>query len=115
MDFVNQANVGYAFVNFQQPEVAAQFMAGFSGFAQWEVSSMKVAEVCWSLPHQGLEAHIERYRNSPVMHPTMPDSFRPRIYAHGRATTFPPPTKTLRPPKIRPTRKPVPGCDFLGQ
>lgn len=115
MDFVHQANVGYAFVNFMEPEVAARFMVEFRGFDRWAVSTLKVADVCWSLPHQGLEAHIERYRNSPVMHPTMPDHFRPRVYASGRALPFPPPTKVLRPPKIRPTRKPVVGCDFVTQ
>merc|ERR1719456_1653601 len=72
MDFVHQANVGYAFVNFSQPQMAARFMREFTGFDQWEVPSVKVAEVCWGLPHQGLEQHIEWYRNSPVMHASMP-------------------------------------------
>ena len=30
--------------------------------------ALKVCRVTWSGPHQGLAAHVERYRNSPVMH-----------------------------------------------
>ena len=28
----------------------------------------QVCQVTWSGPHQGLDGHVERYRNSPVMH-----------------------------------------------
>ena len=31
----------------------------------------------WSHPYQGLDAHIERYRNSPVMHEDVPDEYKP--------------------------------------
>ena len=29
---------------------------------------LKVCQVSWSGPHQGFDAHVARYRNSPVMH-----------------------------------------------
>ena len=31
-------------------------------------SASQVCQMGWSGPHQGFEAHVERYRNSPVMH-----------------------------------------------
>lgn len=56
----------------------------FDGFERWALPTAKVGtvavslqlkivpcQVCqvgWSGPHQGFEAHVERYRNSPVMH-----------------------------------------------
>ena len=39
------------------------------------MSSQKVCEVCWGNPLQGLGAHIVRYRNSPVMHQSVPDEY----------------------------------------
>ena len=40
----------------------------FDGFDRWALPTAKVCQVGWSGPHQGFQAHVERYRNSPVMH-----------------------------------------------
>jgi hypothetical protein len=101
IDFNSKASLGYAFVNFTSPSVAQQFRARFHGFSNWILPSRKVCIVNWSGPHQGLEAHVERYRNSPVMHEAVPDIYKPVLFVDGKRATFPPPTKKLRAPRIR--------------
>eukprot|EP00445_Apocalathium_hangoei_P075184 CAMPEP_0204149182 /NCGR_PEP_ID=MMETSP0361-20130328/24186_1 /ASSEMBLY_ACC=CAM_ASM_000343 /TAXON_ID=268821 /ORGANISM="Scrippsiella Hangoei, Strain SHTV-5" /LENGTH=153 /DNA_ID=CAMNT_0051103645 /DNA_START=13 /DNA_END=470 /DNA_ORIENTATION=- len=71
------------------------------GFQDWGMPTDKVCEVTWSDKLQGLPQHIERYRNSPLMHPNVPDEFKPVVYQEGLRVNFPPPTKALRPPRIR--------------
>merc|ERR1712045_1003585 len=50
---------------------------------------------------QGLEEQIERYRNSPLMHPRVSDELRPAVYSRGVRLPFPKPTVSIRPPRIR--------------
>jgi len=61
--------------------------------------------------HQGLPAHIDRYRNSPVMHESVEDEYKPAVFSPGTGdrAVFPPPTKKLRVPRIR-----RPGADGEG-
>lgn len=101
MNFRTKASFGYAFVNFVSPIDAECCHTKFQGFTSWEVPSEKVCDVSWSNMHQGLAAHIERYRNSPVMHESVPDEYKPAVYAHGYRAVFPGPTKKLRIPRIR--------------
>jgi hypothetical protein len=101
MDFSTRASMGYAFVNFVSPTSASHFMACFDGFSKWSIPSRKVCGVSWSGPHQGLEAHTERYRNSPVMHVDVPDNFKPILLLNGSRINFPAPTRKLRAPRIR--------------
>jgi len=101
MDFTTRASMGYAFVNFVSPGSASQFMTCFDGFSKWSIPSRKVCGVSWSGPHQGLEAHVERYRNSPVMHVEVPDNFKPVLLQDGMRINFPVPTRKLRAPRIR--------------
>lgn len=63
------------------------------GFRSWSVSSEKVLEATWSSAHQGIESHIARYRNSPVMHASVPDEQRPALFKDGLRIPFPAPTK----------------------
>ena len=44
---------------------------------------------------------MERFRNSPMMHPSMPDSMKPIVLLDGVRTEFPAPTKKLRAPRQR--------------
>lgn len=103
MDFTSSALVGYAFINFVNGQVAEQFFQHFQGFKQWSLMSVKVSEVGWSTL-QGLDGHIERYRNSPVMHPDVPDEMRPLLLQSGQSVPFPPPTKKLRAPHLKDCR-----------
>ena len=101
VDFATGACLGYAFVNLVSPDFAPGFWQTFDGFSRWVLPSKKVCGVTWSGPHQGLEAHVERYRNSPVMHPSVPEQYRPIILSGGRSVPFPEPTKPPRAPRAR--------------
>lgn len=101
VDFRSKSGFGYAFINLVNGVIAEQFKQKFNGFAGWAVPSQKVAEVTWSHPSQGLEVHVERYRNSPVMHEAVPDAFKPAMFENGNRIIFPPPTKAIRMPRIR--------------
>jgi len=101
MDFHRMAGLGYAFVNLVDHDTAERVKSHFEGFANWKLASQKVCEVSWGEPLQGLEAHIERYRNSPVMHEDVPDKYKPVLYENGKRIEFPPPTKRIRPPRVK--------------
>lgn len=103
-DFSRQTSLGYAFINLLSPEDAAQFRLRFEGFTNWGVESEKVAGVAWSFAHQGPTGHVERYRNSPVMHPIVADRCKPVLLRDGVPIPFPPPTRPVRPPRIRPPK-----------
>jgi len=101
MDFKSQACLGYAFVNLGTHASARRFWNIFDGFHGWVVASRKIASVSWSGPHQGLAAHINRFRNSSVMHESMPDEYKPIILRDGARVPFPRPTQRLRAPLQR--------------
>jgi len=101
VDFKSQAGLGYAFINFVSTEEAQRCFECFEGFCDWIVPSEKVCTVTWGAPYQGLESHIERYQNSPVMHPSIQDEWKPVLFEHGLRIAFPPPTKPIKTPKIR--------------
>jgi len=96
IDFETKACLGYAFINLIDAVTAIQFWSVFDGFSCWSIPSRKVAGVSWSGPHQGLEAHIERYRNSSIMSESTPDEFKPIILQNGARLPFPLPTRKLR-------------------
>lgn len=104
-DMLNNALSGYVFLNFVASCHAEEFKEKFHrprGGVAWKrvcdgevktVVSNKVSEVHWS-NNQGLEAHIERYRNSPIMH-SVPAEHLPWLFKDGVRIPFPQPTKTL--------------------
>jgi len=93
VDHSTNIGFGYAFVNFTSPNGARLFKKSFHGD--------KTCEVVWSQAHQGLQEHIDRLRNSPVMHESVPDVFKPAMYVNGMRVPFPQPTKKPRAPRIR--------------
>jgi hypothetical protein len=97
-DFKKHAGLGYAFVNLVNHEEADRAMRELTGFRDWKLKSHKVLEVTWSKPLQGLDSNIERYKNSSVMHPDVPDQFKPLLLADGVPVAFPPPTRSLQSP-----------------
>lgn len=101
MDFRTNACLGYAFVNLTSPTVVPRFWEAFDGYTNWAVPSGKVGFVSWCGPHQGYDAHVERYRNSPIMHESVPDEFKPAVFRLGMRVAFPPPTKKPRVPRLR--------------
>mmetsp|Transcript_70102 Transcript_70102/g.203267 ORF Transcript_70102/g.203267 Transcript_70102/m.203267 type:complete len:212 (+) Transcript_70102:1-636(+) len=101
IDFRSRAGLGYAFVNFEDPAIIPLFWRTFEGYNKWMLPSKKSCFVSWCAPHQGLEAHVERYRNSPVMHESVPDEYKPMVFRSGMRMPFPPPTKVVRAPRLR--------------
>jgi hypothetical protein len=99
LDFKTMAALGYSFVNFVDANDAERFLTHFSGFSRWGDGSDKVCEMTWSTALQGKNANIERYRNSPVMHESMPEELKPLLFKDGERVAFPKPTKQLRAPK----------------
>jgi len=99
MDFVRNANVGYAFVNFCDHQKALQGQEVMNGFGDWPVRSKKVCEAIWA-KMQGLEEHIELFRSSPVMHKTVPEDLKPIILESGVRVAFPPPTHRIKAPRL---------------
>jgi hypothetical protein len=82
----------YAFVNFLSEQIAQQFHAQLQGCADEDFFGQQHCEVSWS-DCQGLPDIIEKYRNSPMMHPSVPDECKPMLFVDGRAVPFPAPTK----------------------
>jgi hypothetical protein len=105
VDFSTGLALGYGFVNLVSPVVASEFVHHFAGFANWKISSDAVCKVCWGEPCQGLSQHLERYRNSPVMHNSVEDEWKPIFFVEGARAAFPPPTKHIKAPKIRKRRE----------
>jgi hypothetical protein len=100
-DFNNFAGFGYAFVGFETHAYAERAKRHFQGFTKWKVPSQKTCDVAWSGEVQGNKAYIEKYRNSPVMHDSVPDEYKPALFANGLRVPFPAPTKRIRPPRVR--------------
>jgi hypothetical protein len=98
LDFKTKRSLGYAFLNFTSKEVATQFLNAFEGFSGWCIPSRKVCAVTWSAL-QGLEAHVECYRSSPVMHSSVPEECRPLLFESGQKIPFPEPKKKIREPR----------------
>jgi len=99
IDFHSGAGLGYCFVNMVNSQQAEALISQLQGFSDWKGStSQKVLDVCWSDPHQGLDMLIDRYRNSRVMHGSVPDHYKPVLFENGVRVPFPRHTKRIRPP-----------------
>jgi hypothetical protein len=99
VDFQTELNHGYAFINFGKRETADRFLEEFNGFNDWSAPSDRICEVTWSDQSQGLDENIERYRNSPMMHESVEDRFKPVFFQNGQRVPFPGPTKKIRAPR----------------
>jgi len=101
MDFEKDVSFSYAFVNFVHNEKAESAQSHLQGFTNWVVQSPKICDATWSGPQQGYSAHIDRFRNSPVMHEDMPDQYKPVVFQDGFRAAFPAATKRIRKPRMR--------------
>jgi len=98
-DFKTKTASGYAFINFLSQQDAFCFQQAFQYFSSWGGLSNKIADVTWSKV-QGYWANIARYGNSSVMHPDVPDEFKPAVYQFGCRVVFPQTPKTLICPEV---------------
>mmetsp|Transcript_50537 Transcript_50537/g.130195 ORF Transcript_50537/g.130195 Transcript_50537/m.130195 type:complete len:256 (+) Transcript_50537:67-834(+) len=99
IDFKKQAGLGYAFVNLVDPSIVRELWEAFDGYSGWVLPTTKVCQVCWSTPFQGLRANVQRWRNSSVMHASVPEDFKPCIFENGTRVAFPSATRPLRSPQ----------------
>jgi len=99
VNFATEVGLRYAFVNAVSPASARRLWACFDGFQAWPMLCEETCTVCWSDPHQGVTAHVERYRNSPVMHESVPESWKPALFQRGLRVPFPAPTRAIKAPK----------------
>jgi RNA recognition motif-containing protein len=101
-DFRTYTAFGYAFVNFTTNKNAVQAMDVLGGLICPTWSEQKVSfEVNWCEAHQGLKVHVNKYQNSPVMHPSVLEEYKPLIFKNGVRQRFPPPTKVIKEPRLR--------------
>jgi len=105
VDFQTELNHGYAFVNFTTAESAKRFQERFTGFNEWLMPSERICEIFFSDQSQGIDANIERYRNSPMMHESVDDRFKPALFQGGQRIPFPKPTKKIRAPRKKEVQK----------
>lgn len=98
IEFTRGTNFGYAFVDFLDAQWAQHSMIYFKDFDNWGVPHKAQSNVAWSVL-QNLENHVERYRNSPVMHPDVADECKPVMLSNGVRVPFPAPTAPI--PLIR--------------
>jgi len=98
----NGKNDGHAIVNFTRHSYGSSFAACVQGFQNWDTEhdENRPCEVRWSLPLQGLFEHVQKYRNHPCMHESVPEAFRPMIFDCGWNVPFPYPTQPIRAPRM---------------
>lgn len=99
IDPKSRAGLGYAFINFVSNGSAEIFSKHFQGFQSWKMQSEKICDVSWSDALQGLDEHVKRYRNSSVMHESIPDELKPVLFKAGVRVRFPEPTRRIRAPR----------------
>merc|ERR1712039_71869 len=104
MNFSGNCCLGYCFVNFKEASDASRAWEAFDGFCNQASAEQTALEVVWSDPHQGLEALVERYRNSPVMHESVPEEWKPAYFVDGAQAIFPAPTEKVKAPKQKSAR-----------
>ncbi|CAJ1383875.1 unnamed protein product [Effrenium voratum] len=97
MKFISKQPFGYAFVNLISADLARDFWVHFDGF-HLHGSTLAMS---WSTDIQGIDQHIARYRNSPVMHPSVPEECKPWLLKDGQPIIFPAPTVRIKAPKCR--------------
>jgi len=97
-DFQSGFSLGYAFVVMLTREDAKRAIAHFQGYHDWKLATSKVCETGWGKDCADLHWHLERYRNSSVMHPSVAEMFRPAFFRDGVQVPFPPPTRKIEAP-----------------
>jgi len=104
VNFDTLSGLSHAFVNMLSPVDAEEIRKSLDGFSEWAVPHENVCRVVWNDKQQGLAALVERYRNSPVMHESVPDSCKPVILLEGERQQFPTPTQKIKAPRIFKTK-----------
>jgi len=102
MHFQRRVGLEYCIVNLVENAVALQLRNKFEGFNSWTTESLNVCETKWSHPRQGLQAHIKRYRDSPLMHRDVHEDYKLMLFdENGVEKEWPPPIKKIRKPRMK--------------
>lgn len=88
VDFKKGKVFGYAIINFVTNHFAEKACFHFEGAG---------VNIDWSDSHQGFDELIQRYRDSPIMHPSMPETSKPLIFSNGLVVPFPGPARKAQP------------------
>merc|ERR1712187_170997 len=99
--FQTELHYGYAFIDFTTTENLEKFREHFQGFRDWNVRSDITCDVSVSDRFSSLDDHIEAYRNSPIMHESVQERFRPLLFQNGERICFPRPTKKIKAPRCK--------------
>jgi hypothetical protein len=104
INFRGKGNFGYVFVNFCSAMLALEFRHALASFELTGSHECSQWTTGWSTC-QGLDANVERYRNSPLMHKQVPVECKPAIFDEsGSRIAFPEPTKPIPKPRIHTSR-----------
>lgn len=101
VNFQAMVGNGYGLVNMVSNAAAERALLYFQGWSQWQTEASPACDLGWSNALQGLTAHVDRYRDSPVMHESIGEQFKPALFSAGSRIAFPEPTKQLRAPRVR--------------
>lgn len=104
VNFETLQGLSHAFVNMVSAADAERLRGQLEGFSCWAIPSDRRCHVVWNDKHQGLTALVERYRNSPVMHESIPEECKPVVLFAGRQLQFPAPTQKIKAPKMGKTK-----------
>jgi hypothetical protein len=94
-DLTAQLPKGFAFINFTRHADAEEFQL------QPPTSFGAAARAFWSDKEQGLAENVARYRNSPLMHRSVPKHLRPSLVRMDSLVALPQPTRNLKAPKVK--------------
>lgn len=100
VNFKTGMTYGYGFVNMITPEAALSAMPKIAG----STLGGETVDVCLSTHHQGLHTFVARYRNSPVLHGSVPEEFQPLMFKSGQPVDFPCPTRNIKAPALEKCR-----------
>jgi len=102
-DFKNKCNLGYAFVNFSDKEVASRFASELENSKLPQFEKSEKVLVVQPARVQGVAANVKRFRNSSVMG-VLPEDCKPMLFENGVHKPFPTPGKKIPPigPRFRP-------------
>jgi len=101
-DFKNRCNLGYAFVNFCDQQVAARFADQLQNQKLPHFEKSEKVLLVQPARVQGFAANVKRFRNSSVMG-VLPDDCKPMIFDRGVQQPFPTPGRKIPPigPRFR--------------
>lgn len=95
-DFKTSRTLGYAIVNMVAPRYAQD---AISCFADYNTSL--------SDSHKGFFSLLERYQESPMMHPEVPDEYKPSVFVSGHRIAYPMPRTSFSRPEVEKILKQV--------